>query len=317
VTARVTVVVGCFNHAGFLEECLDSIDDQTYRDFELIFVDDASTDDSVEVARRRMATLGVPHTLVVHPTNTRICRTFNDGLRRAKGDYVVIMSADDRWYPWRLADQVELLDAAPPAVGAAYADADVIDEHSTITADGFLETMIGDRRPDGDLYFELLDQAIFVPHTVLIRTAVFETIGFLDESLETEDHDLWLRISRSFSFAYHPRTSGSYRVLSTSLNSSLDWRRRLQTRWRTYAKFVDEPGERGRAARRKQYEMLAKLYVISPRSVRPYAWRTMITTPSVKTFGMALLATAGIRYETAKRVGRRLLRPVSRRPATI
>lgn len=115
---RVTVVVPHFNYGQFLPVAVESALNQTGIDIELIIVDDRSTDGSVEVARRIAATNDRIQ-LVEHEQNMRHIRTYNDGLSRATGDYVVLLSADDAVSPNSISRSVALMEANPK-VGLVY-----------------------------------------------------------------------------------------------------------------------------------------------------------------------------------------------------
>ncbi len=117
-TARVSVVVPCYNYAHYLPACLGSALDQPGVEVEAIVVDDASSDGSGEVAEDLSA--ADPRVkLIRHPRNKGHIATYNDGLDAARGDYLVLLSADDLLAPGSLARAAALLEAHP-AVGFAY-----------------------------------------------------------------------------------------------------------------------------------------------------------------------------------------------------
>lgn len=114
----VTVVIPHYNYGQYLPVAVSSALDQTGVDIEIIIVDDSSTDGSIEVARR-LAAQDDRITLVEHPENMRHIRTYNDGLSRATGDYVVLLSADDALTSNSLTRAVALMEAHPE-VGLVY-----------------------------------------------------------------------------------------------------------------------------------------------------------------------------------------------------
>lgn len=115
---RVSVVVPCYNYARYLPQAVASALDQPGLDVEVIVVDDASRDDSALVATRLAATH--PEVSVVrHRTNAGHIATYNDGLARTTGDYVVLLSADDVLTPGSLTRSVALMEALP-SVGLVY-----------------------------------------------------------------------------------------------------------------------------------------------------------------------------------------------------
>ena len=117
-TARVSVVVPCYNYAHYLPACLGSALDQPGVEVEAIVVDDASSDGSREVAEDLSA--ADPRVkLIRHPRNKGHIATYNDGLEAASGEYLVLLSADDLLAPGSLARAAALLEAHP-AVGFVY-----------------------------------------------------------------------------------------------------------------------------------------------------------------------------------------------------
>lgn len=104
---RVSVLIPCYNAGRYLAEALDSVLAQTYRDFEIIVVDDGSTDDSAAVAAR------YPQVRYFHHIHSGISVTRNLCLSKAEGEFVVFLDADDLWVPEKLAKQVAYLDSHP------------------------------------------------------------------------------------------------------------------------------------------------------------------------------------------------------------
>ena len=118
--SSVSVVIPCYNYGHFLEEAVTSVlDDQQGVDVRVLIIDDASLDDSAEVARK-IAAREPRVELIVHETNKGNIATYNEGLLEwADGDYCVLMSADDRLTPGALRRARDLLDASP-GVGFVY-----------------------------------------------------------------------------------------------------------------------------------------------------------------------------------------------------
>lgn len=115
---RVTVVVPCYNYGRYLSDCLGSILAQPGVDVDVVLVDDASTDGSGDVAEQ-LAGMDPRITLVRHARNAGHIATYNDGLDRAEGDYLVLLSADDLLAPGSLSRSTALLEANP-SVGISY-----------------------------------------------------------------------------------------------------------------------------------------------------------------------------------------------------
>jgi glycosyltransferase involved in cell wall biosynthesis len=110
-SVRVTVVVPLYNKAPYVSRCLNSVLSQTYRDFEIIVVDDGSTDHSAQI----VGGLSMPGLRLVRQANAGPGAARNRGLREARGEYVAFLDADDEWLPEYLARGVHALDEAPQA----------------------------------------------------------------------------------------------------------------------------------------------------------------------------------------------------------
>ncbi len=113
----VTAAVVCYNQARFVIEALESVKAQTYLNLHLVLVDDCSTDGSAEIIRHWLDCHCPDAVFVTHKTNMGICRALNDALSNAKGRYIRLLAADDRWMPNTLLRQVEAMEAIPEDVG--------------------------------------------------------------------------------------------------------------------------------------------------------------------------------------------------------
>ncbi len=214
----VSVFVVAFNHARFVVETLESVHAQTYRNVQLIIVDDCSEDNSRTVIENWIDARGVKCDFIAHTQNQGICRTLNEALSRARGKYISMIAGDDMWLPEKLEREIAILDAAPDDVGVVYSDA----WQAAVNGDRLPGMFIEKHRtfatpPEGDI-FEILAHGNFIPaHTALIRRGCFDVVGLYDERLRYEDWDMWLRIAAHFKYVFMPWPCGIYRVVPTSL----------------------------------------------------------------------------------------------------
>jgi hypothetical protein len=148
-----------------------------------------------------------------------LCRSLNEAVSLARGDYIELVAADDIWLPHKTAMQVEMLERLPRTTGVAYTDAFQIDEAGKVLPKRFIE----DHRrsltspPQGNIH-EIVWRGNFIPAmSALVRAEVYKTVGGYDETLAYEDWDFWLRVSRKYEFAFSPEISAKYRVLATSM----------------------------------------------------------------------------------------------------
>jgi glycosyltransferase involved in cell wall biosynthesis len=213
----VTVFVGCYNHSRFVEECLDSVRNQTHPNLQVIIFDDYSKDNSVAVIdswlkRRRLDWQFIPHT-----RNIGICASLNEVLGLARGKYISMIAADDIWLPDKTSRQVEMMEQMPKDVGVLYSDAFQVDENGEKLPKMFIEAHRKFVVPPEGFLFNVLWEGNFIPAmATLIRRDCFTKAGTYDEDLCFEDWDMWMRISRIFRFAYDKIPAAKYRVVSTS-----------------------------------------------------------------------------------------------------
>jgi glycosyltransferase involved in cell wall biosynthesis len=212
----VSIGVASFNNEVYLIETLESIRAQTYSNWEVIIVDDASKDESAKLAADWLnAHPDVRGQLLVNEHNKGVCHTFNRFLEAASGEYISIIGSDDTFLPNKLATQVPLLAVASSEVGVLYSDLSKIDSSGKIIAPSVYATK--QIEPfSGDVWLEMLKTNFLGAMTVLIRRECFSRVGTFDETLAYEDWDMWLRISREFKFIYQPEITCHYRIHGAS-----------------------------------------------------------------------------------------------------
>ena len=208
-TKLVSVVIPCYNKADFLGEAIESVLRQTYRHFEIIVVDDGSSDNSGAIATR----YSIVHYLYQSNQGPSVAR--NNGLWASKGNYVVFLDADDRLLPSALDIGVNVLEAHPEY-------AFVSGHIHLITKDGLYI-----RTPEGscvetDHYQALLHgNYIWTPAAVMFRRSVFDSIaGYSPVRCGAEDWDLYLRITRSFPVYCHDKVVTEYRVYANQMTGN-------------------------------------------------------------------------------------------------
>lgn len=213
----VTVFVGCYNHSRFVDECLDSVRNQTYPNLQVIIFDDCSKDNSVSVIDAWLKKHRLDWKFVPHTRNIGICASLNEVLRLARGKYTSMVAADDVWLPDKTARQVEMMEQMPEDLGVLYSDAFQIDENGETLPQMFIEAHRKFVIPPEGFLFDVLLEGNFIPAmTTLIRRECFTQVGTYDEDLCFEDWDMWMRISRTFRFVYDKIPAAKYRIVSTS-----------------------------------------------------------------------------------------------------
>ncbi len=194
VKAPLSVLLPFRNGASTLDECVDSIQSQTWRDFELLAVNDHSSDESLTVLRSRARS--DPRIRVLQNPGRGLVAALNHGLQKAEGDLVARMDADDRMHPERLLKQLRYL-RQNPDIAAVGSRARLFPENAIRS--GFREYMRWQNaclRPEEiarDIYIE----APLIHPTVMYRRAAVLDLGGYRDGPFPEDYDLWLRFHHS------------------------------------------------------------------------------------------------------------------------
>lgn len=209
----ISVIVPAYNAEKTIQESVDSVLGQTFTDFELIVIDDGSTDGTLDILKD----IPDPRLQVISQPNSGPPRARNHGVAVAQGDYFAFLDADDLWRPTKLADQLAALDAHPEAA-IAYSWTDCIDETGAFVRRG------GRFLSRGRIYPTLLLVDILENGSVpLIRRQAFMDVGGFDESLPAgQDWDLYLRLAVNHRFIAVPQVQVFYRMTSNSVSSNLD-----------------------------------------------------------------------------------------------
>jgi len=196
----VSVVIPCYNQAHFLGEALESVLAQTYPRYEIIVVDDGSTDHTSEVAAR------YPGVRYIRQPNQGLSAARNAGLQASQGDCLVFLDSDDRLLPTALESGLECLQAHPEC-------AFVFGQCHRIDYDGTPLPSSPGPRLRGDYYLALLPKNfIHMPAMVMYRRAIFDLVRGFDRAVSpAADYELYLRIARSYPVREHPHAVAQYR----------------------------------------------------------------------------------------------------------
>jgi glycosyltransferase involved in cell wall biosynthesis len=209
----ISVVIPVFNGEKTIKETIESVLNQTFRDFKLIVINDGSQDSTLQIVDSIK-----DHRLQVFSySNAGLSASRNRGIYHAVGEYISFIDADDLWTPDKLEAQFKALQANPHA-GVAYSWTDYIDESSQFFRQGAHFNFTG------NIYAKLLVTNLLENGSnPLIRTQAFTEVGGFDESLSAaEDWDMWLRLASRYHFVVVPSPQILYRVSVNSMSSKLD-----------------------------------------------------------------------------------------------
>jgi len=217
----VTIICTNYNQGKFLAEALNSVLDQTYRNFELFIIDNNSNDDS-EAIIRHYKRLHPEIEIFLLEENIGICKAFNLGLKAASGKYIIDLAADDVLFSDRLKLQVEALEKLDETYTMCFTDAVHIDEKGKILRNHYKRrgnSILVEKVPTGDVYQNILERFFICTPTMMMRTSHLIEMNGYDETISYEDFDYWVRFSRKYKFHFLNKVLTAKRNVEKSHNS--------------------------------------------------------------------------------------------------
>lgn len=214
---RVSVLLTCFNHLAYLPACVDAVRAQTLEDFEVIALDDGSTDGT----REWLVENASDWTLVFNEKNLGTYGALNVGLAKARGELIAVLNDDDLWAPRKLEAQVALLDTHPE-VGLVHTDGGFIDGEGK-PLEGSPLGFEFPRTETGNVLADLLYQNKIIASAVLVRRACFDAQGGFNEAyFGSGDWEMWLRIAERWDVGFVPEPLTYYRVHGANASHKLE-----------------------------------------------------------------------------------------------
>lgn len=181
----VSVIIPVFNRPGKVRRAIDSVLAQTFTDFELIVIDDASTDETFQAAAAYQPRLRLERL----PRNAGVSAARNQGLALARGEFIAFLDSDDYWLPGKLKLQTDFFRAHPQAMICQT-------QERWVRAGRPVKPKRWLKKPSGDIFLASLARCLVSPSAVMMRARLFEEAGRFDEGLPAcEDYDLWLRVT--------------------------------------------------------------------------------------------------------------------------
>lgn len=235
-TPLVTVIIASYNHARYIEASITSVINQTYKNIELLVIDDGSKDDSPAVLKRLQEQYGFD---LRFQANQGLARTLNDAIARAKGNLIVPFGSDDIMLPHRIATQVEYMNGKPE-VGICSANIETIDQDGKV--------MGAREQRNRNLPFRRLDfDDLFLDRkpgpmaaTLMLRREALEKVGGFNADIRLEDVYIELSIARAGYFIdVLGEVLAQYRDHPT--NTFKNGRFMVDNVLRTFAVFSDHP----------------------------------------------------------------------------
>ncbi|MBI4833572.1 MAG: glycosyltransferase [Planctomycetes bacterium] len=255
----VTVIMPTYNHGQFIGEAVESVLNQTYKNIELIIIDNYSEDNTEKIVSSFKDTRIKYFKL---RNNGVIAASRNEGVRKATGRYIAFLDSDDIWLPFKLERQLNFLEENKD-VGLVYGRAEIFGESDSSGIEfphlKYVKT--------GWLFDGLLKRNFIGILTVLLKKECLEDVGVFDEDVQirsAEDYDLWLRISKKYKIGGINEIMAKYRVHGA--NVSLDATKNLSACLRVVNKISSKTEISKNAQNNaigKLHFKMAKEYILS------------------------------------------------------
>jgi glycosyltransferase involved in cell wall biosynthesis len=193
---KVSVIIPTYNRAEFLRNSVSSVLEQTFKDFELIISDDASSDKTKEYVEG----LSDPRVrYICNETNQGVAAARNNAFTISKGRYIAFLDDDDQWLPGKLEKQLRIIEKSPGSVRGVYTGV------FTIDLDSNKRTSVSVPKYRGNILNEILPENFLITSSILLDKVCIEKVGLFDTKFKsTSDFDMWLRIAEEFEFDYVP-----------------------------------------------------------------------------------------------------------------
>ena len=224
----VSVIIPTYNRASLLSRAIQSVLQQRYGNFELIIVDDSSTDNTKDVV------LDLKDERIIyirHDKNKGGSAARNSGIRLSRGEYIAFLDDDDVWLPDKLESQLKRFKEVPSTVGLVYCGYRIVSS----------EKIISVVKPEikGRVFDEALKKCFLGGPTPVIKRECFDKAGIFDEKLPScQDWDIWIRVAKHFGFDYVPEILAEYRIHKCQVSAGLQ--SKIEARKRILGKYEDE-----------------------------------------------------------------------------
>ena len=282
---RVSVIIPTYNREKMVEDAIRSVLNQTFSDFEIIIIDDASTDNTESIIK---SICDERIKYIRHERNKGGSAARNTGIMKARGEYIALLDSDDLWLKEKLEKQIDVMEKSKLHPGVVYSGVNYIDSHGRLK---------GPVIPffKGNIQSYLLEENIVLGggSTALIRKDCFDEVGLFDENLPSrQDLDLWIRISRKFTFDYVKTPLVNIRIHKDRITEDLEMK--INSRELLFNKIYKELKKDRKKNSRYFYETgILYLYIGNITEGRKYLLKALFTFPHFKTISALCVSLLG------------------------
>ena len=270
----VSVIALCYNQDDFLVDTLDSIKLQTYKNIELIIIDDCSTDQSVKKIESWIKANKHNCKFIKNKVNLGLVKSLNIAVKQLKGKYYTLIACDDIYLPKKTENQVKIFEELDDSFGAIYSDSNLIDENGMYFYGTQISRKLIEIPPSGNIYEDLLKKDNFIPAiSVIYKTERIKELGYYDESLIYEDYDMLLRLSKQYKLYFQKEIDVCYRLHQTNMNYNLDKPKFLDSKIKLLFKHLNKENsnlEIGSLLKEKILNLCELLYMQNSKLLKPH-----------------------------------------------
>lgn len=215
----VSILIPVYNHAQYIEECLNAIPALNYPNIEVLICDDGSKDNSYAMAENWIQQHPGIKAKLFRQENQGVCKTLNRLIRESSGEYITLCASDDVLAKDGIAQRVKLLEADSTKL-ACIGDAVVINELSFVTSQSAMKTLYNASydKLQTDIVRELVMRWSIVGPTLLVRRSAYDIVGMYDESLLVEDREFYLRLLSINALMFCPHIVAAYRIHQSNIS---------------------------------------------------------------------------------------------------
>lgn len=212
----ISIIIPAYNAEKFIAKTLDSVLAQTYKNYELIVVDDGSSDKTAEVVEEYLKKNDM-HGMCIRQQNKKIAGARNTGIRAASGPWIALLDHDDLWFPQKLEEVIKELNRHP--------DVDLICHNEIVTERDNTRRISRNGPNSVNMYESLLfsGNCLSPSATLFKKNVALKSEGFHEDPAynTVEDYDFWLRISRIAKFHFLNQTLGEYVLVKTAASRNI------------------------------------------------------------------------------------------------
>lgn len=222
----VTIGVAVYNGANYIIKTLESINTQTYSNIELVIVDDSSSDNSYNLCVEWIMKCRFPVSLSKNNCNLGLPKTRNIILNKINGKYLNLFDQDDIMLPWKIEDDVAILEMQDNKTALIYSKVKLINEKSELLDQEYFDRIKFKEHPIKDMFIELVRLNFISAPTVMVRAEIIKEKRY-DENLQFDDWDMWLGLSIEHKFYFADYSNVYYRIHNNSMMANKNYKQTI------------------------------------------------------------------------------------------